>query len=134
MSGIIRLNPPGIPDASGLGYSQVSIVQPGPMAYISGQVASTSDGMPPPAGLAEQVKLATANARTALEAIGATTSDIVMLRCYVTALNDDRLAELFPPLLEFLQGAQPSLTGVGVEALAGPGLQFEIELVVRLPD
>lgn len=133
MSKILRLNPSGIPDASQLGYSQISIVEPGRMAFVSGQVASSVDGLPSES-LSEQVRSATANAATALASLGAETSDIVMVRCYVTNLDDARLAELFPPLLEFLNGAQPSLTGVGVEALAGAGLQFEIEMIVRIPD
>lgn len=38
-----------------------------------------------------------------------------------------------PRLLAFFDGAQPSLTSVGVVALAAPGLQLEMEMVVRLP-
>jgi hypothetical protein len=32
------------------------------------------------------------------------------------------------------EGAQPCITGVGVASLAGPELQLEMELTVRLPD
>ena len=41
-----------------------------------------------------------------------------------------------PRIAEFLDGAQPSLTGIGVVALAGPELliEIEIEMVVRVPD
>lgn len=39
-----------------------------------------------------------------------------------------------PPFLATFEGAQPCVTGVGVEALAAPDLQVEMELVVRLPD
>jgi enamine deaminase RidA (YjgF/YER057c/UK114 family) len=39
-----------------------------------------------------------------------------------------------PHFLATFDGAQPSLTGVGVAALAAPGLQIEMELTVRLPD
>ncbi len=38
-----------------------------------------------------------------------------------------------PHLLALFGGAQPSLTGIGVAALAGPDLQMEVEMVVRLP-
>ncbi len=49
-------------------------------------------------------------------------------------LTPERLEELIPAFLATFDGAQPCVTGVGVEALAAPDLQVEIELVVRLPD
>ena len=39
-----------------------------------------------------------------------------------------------PHLLAMFEGARPSITGIGVAALAGPDLQLEMELTVRLPD
>ncbi|WOD36965.1 hypothetical protein [Nodosilinea sp. E11] len=42
--------------------------------------------------------------------------------------------EVMPPFLATFEGAQPCVTGVGVEALAAAELQVEMELVVRLPD
>lgn len=39
-----------------------------------------------------------------------------------------------PPFLATFEGAQPSVTGLGVAALASPELQVEMELVVRLPN
>lgn len=131
---ITRVNPDTLPDSTQAGYSQVSIVEPGRMAYVSGQVAWSPDGTPPPNDLAAQMRLAGRNARAALEAIGASPNDIVIARCYVTDLTPERLAALMPPLIEAFGGARPSLTGVGVAALAAPNLQVELELTVRLPD
>ncbi len=131
---ITRVNPPTLPDSAQIGYSQISIIEPGRMAYVSGQVAWSPDGTPPPDDLAAQTAIAARNARAALDAIGAGPNDIVMARCYVTDLTPERLEALMPPLLEAFGGAQPSLTGVGVAALAGPSLQVELELIVRLPD
>ncbi|MBX2856073.1 MAG: hypothetical protein KTR21_13865 [Rhodobacteraceae bacterium] len=130
---ITRLNPPTMPSSEALGYSQISIVEPGRMAYVSGQVAVGLDGGSTPADLAGQAKLAAANAKAALDALGATPEDIVIARCYVTDLTPERLEEGFPPLLEMFAGAKPCVTGVGVAALAAPHLQIEIELTVRLP-
>ncbi len=62
---IVRLNPPSLPDASQMGYSQISIVEPGRMAYISGQVAWRPDGEPVPDSLAEQMKIVSQNALAA---------------------------------------------------------------------
>ncbi|POF29724.1 enamine deaminase RidA (YjgF/YER057c/UK114 family) [Roseibium marinum] len=104
------------------------------MAYVSGQVAWRPDGLPVPGDLVEQMKLVTANASSALTAIGAAPEDIVIARCFMTDLTPERLEQAFPPLLAFFGGAQPCITGVGVAALAAPDLQVELELTVRLPN
>lgn len=131
---ITRLNPPSLPDAGALGYSQISIVEPGRMAFISGQVAVRPGGEPAPASLVEQAGIVMSNAKAALDALGATPHDIAILRIYVVDLTPQRLEESMPPLLAMLGGAQPSITGIGVAALAGPDLQMEMEMTVRLPD
>jgi enamine deaminase RidA (YjgF/YER057c/UK114 family) len=131
---IARINPPQLPNAEGIGYSQISVVEPGRVAYISGQVAVSADGAPVPTDLAEQMKVVARNARAALDALGASAKDIVIARCLVTDLTPERLEQVMPPLLELFDGAKPSLTGFGVAALATPDLQVELELTVLLPD
>lgn len=131
---IVRLNPPAMLNAAAMGYSQISIVEPGRIAYISGQVARLPNGKAAPSDLVEQMMIVTANARSALNAIGATPADIVIARCFVTNLTPERLDRMFPLLLEMFGGAMPCVTGVGVESLAAPDLQVELELTVRLPD
>ena len=69
---IVRLNPPTLPNAGEMGYSQISIVEPGRMAYISGQVAWRTDGQAAPESLAEQMGIVADNAKAALTALGAT--------------------------------------------------------------
>ena len=131
---ITRLNPSTLHDPSEMGYSQISIVEPGRMAYVSGQVASRQGDEALPEDLAAQSRLAAANARAALDALGATPADVAMLRCYVVGLTSETLEQVFPPVLEMLDGARPSVTGIGVEALAADTLKVELELIVRLPD
>ncbi|NGO66449.1 RidA family protein [Rhizobium daejeonense] len=128
-----RLNPPTLPDAGALGYSQITTVEPGRLAFISGQVAWQPGGERAPDDLTEQARLVVANARSALDAVGATPGDIAMVRLYVTDLTPERVGEAMHVVLAFLDGAKPSLTGIGVAALAGPDLQIEMEMVVRLP-
>lgn len=130
---LVRLNPPTLPDVSAIGYSQITVVEPGRMAFVSGQVARRADGGTAPTELAEQVALAAANARAAFKALGASVEDLVLVRVYMVDLTPERLGRAMPPLLALFGGARPSLTGVGVAALAEPDLQVEIELVVRLP-
>lgn len=130
---IVRMNPSALPNAAEMGYSQISIVEPGRMAYISGQVAWRPNGEPVPADLVAQMKIVATNAKAALDALGASPEDIVIARCFMTDLTPARLNQIFPPLLEMFNGAQPCITGVGVAALAAPELQVELELTVRLP-
>ena len=130
---LTRLNPPTLPDAGAVGYSQITTVEPGRLAFISGQVAVRPGGGPVPTGLAEQAALVVGNARAALDAVDASPHDLVMVRVYVVDLTPARLEVVMPHLLALFGGAQPSLTGIGVAALAGPDLQMEVEMVVRLP-
>ncbi|PQM29097.1 RidA family protein [Sphingopyxis lindanitolerans] len=130
---ITRLNPPTMPDAAAAGYSQISIAEAGRIACISGQVAWSSDGSPVPATLGGQAELVVRNAKAALAAIGATANDLMIVRVYLVGLDEARLGELWPHLHELFDGEQPSLTGIGVAALAGPDLQVEIEMTVRVP-
>ncbi len=131
---IIRLNPPTLPNAGEMGYSQISIVEPGRMAYISGQVAWRPNGEAVPECLAEQMRIVLENVRAALAAVGAGPHDVVIARLYVVDLTPERLEEIMPGFLTAFEGAQPCVTGVGVQALAAPDLQVEMELVVRVPD
>lgn len=129
-----RLNPATLPDAGRAGYSQITVVEPGRMAYVSGQVAWRRDGGPVPGTLAEQMAIVCANAGAALAAVGAAPRDVVQVRLYVVDLTPDRLGVVMPAFRGFFGDAQPSVTGLGVAALAAPDLQVEMEMVVRLPD
>lgn len=131
---IVRLNPSTLQNSGEIGYSQISIVEPGRMAYISGQVAWQPNGEVVPDNLTDQMSIVSDNAKAALDAAGALPHDVVIARIYMVDLTPERLEEVMPPFLATFEGAQPCVTGVGVEALAAPDLQVEMELVVRLPD
>lgn len=79
---IVRLNPLTLPNAGEMGYSQISIVEPGRMAYISGQVAWRPNGEAVPESLAEQMGVVSVNAKAALDAVGAAPHDVVIARIY----------------------------------------------------
>jgi enamine deaminase RidA (YjgF/YER057c/UK114 family) len=130
---LTRMNPASLPDAGAIGYSQITIAEPGRLAFISGQVAWRPNGEPAPESLAEQAVLVVKNARAALDAIGASAQDLVMVRAYMVDMTPERLDVLWPHIHALFDGAKPSLTGIGVAALAAPGLQLEIEMIVRLP-
>lgn len=129
---IDRMNPPVLPDAGKVGYSQISIAYPGPLAFVSGQVAWRAGGAPAPATLAEQTTIVIENLQGALNALRATTDDIIQMRIYMTDLRNETQEIAMGELMRFLDGAQPSLTGIGVAALAGADLQIEVEMVVQV--
>lgn len=126
---ITRLNPPSLPDTTAIGYAQISIAEPGRMAFLSGQVASAEAVE---RGFEAQAADVMSKARAALVELGASPEDIVMARLYVVDLDEARLGTTVKQFGAFCEGATPSLTGVGVAALAGPGLLIEMELQVLL--
>lgn len=129
----VRMNPPELPDAGKVGYSQISVAEAGRLAFVSGQVALRADGAPVPEGLDAQARIVFDNLGKALAALGAGRERIVQMRIYMTDLRPETMAVVMPQLAAFLDGVQPSVTGVGVTALAEPELQLEIEMVVSLP-
>jgi len=132
-SAITRMNPDALPDAGAVGYSQISVVEPGRLAWVSGQVAWRRGGGAVPASLAEQTTIVLENLRAALEALGAAPTDIVILRAYLTDLRPETQDIVMTQLMPFLGAARPCITGVGVAALATPELKLEVEMTVRVP-
>ena len=130
---IQRINPPQLFDSTANHHSQGSVVEAGKLAFFSGQVAWSPSCPTAPSSLAEQARMVTANLQVCLDSVGATRDDIAMARIYVVDLTQERLEEAFPALGEFFGSSLPSLTGIGVQALAGPDLQIEIVMVVRVP-
>ncbi|PYE86248.1 Rid family hydrolase [Pseudoroseicyclus aestuarii] len=86
-----------------------------------------------PADLDEQTGIAIENLAHALAALDAGPEQIAQMRIYMTDLRPETHGVIMTRLAAFLNGEQPSLTGIGVSALAEPELQLEIEMVVSLP-
>ena len=86
-SAVRKMNPPTLPDAGAVGYSQVAVTDAPRLAFVSGQVAQTADGAPIPEDLAGQVPVVMANVGHALDALGATADDVVSVRAYVVDLD-----------------------------------------------
>lgn len=131
-STLIRMNPQALPDAGKAGYSQITIADPARLAFVSGQVAWRADGGAVPGTLAEQTAIVIENLQSALAAVDASPQDIVQMRIYMTDMQPGNMDIAVSLVMEFLDGVQPSLTGIGVAALAAPELQIEIEMVVQL--
>lgn len=132
-SPITRMNPAALPDASKAGYSQISVVDSARLAFVSGQVAWTVEDSTTPETIGAQTTIVIANLQASLDALGACPHDIVQMRIYAVNLTPETQDIAMGQIGAFLNGAQPSLTGIGVSALAGPDLKIEIEMVVQVP-
>jgi enamine deaminase RidA (YjgF/YER057c/UK114 family) len=128
-----RRNPKTMWDMASLGWSHISVAEPGRLAFLSGQIAATPGGEDVPEGLASQAKVATASLAAALKELKASAQDIVMLRVYVVNATSEAFGQAVAPLRELVGDAMPSVTTIGVQALYKPEIKVEIEMVVRLP-
>jgi enamine deaminase RidA (YjgF/YER057c/UK114 family) len=130
---VSRRNPPTMWDMASRGWSHISVVEPGRLAFLSGQVAATLGNEDVPNDIAGQAKLATASLAAALKELQATAQDIVMLRVYVVNATSEAFGQVLAALRELLGDAMPSITTIGIQALYRPEIKVEIEMVVRLP-
>ena len=130
---VSRRNPPAMWDMASRGWSQISVAEPGRLAFLSGQIAAAPGIKGVPEDIGGQAKLATASLAVALKNLEATSQDIVMLRVYVVNATSEAFGQAMTPVREMLGDAMPSITTIGVQALYTPEIKVEIEMIVRLP-
>jgi len=129
---VSRRNPSTMWDMASLGFSHISVAEPGRLAFLSGQIAATHGGQEVPQDVAGQAKIATANLAAALEDLGASVRDTLMLRVYIVNATSELFGQAVAPIRELFKDAMPSITTIGVQALYKPEIKVEIEMVVRL--
>ena len=93
---VSRRNPPTMWDMASVGFSHISVAEPGRLAFLSGQIAATPGSEDVPKDLAGQAKLATASLAAALKELGASAQDIVMLRVYVVNATTEAFGQASP--------------------------------------
>lgn len=130
---VTRHNPPTLLDATAIGNSQISVAEPGRLAFIAGQTATSRNGEPVPNDLAGQARVVASQLAAALRELGASPRDVVAFRMYVVNATEDRFKEAWGPIHEMLEGEMPSGTAIGVQALWTQELQLEVEMTVRVP-
>ena len=130
---VSRRNPPAMWNMASGKFSQISVAEPGRLAFLSGQIAAAPGSQDTPKDIAGQADLATASLSAALEDLEASAKDIVMMRVYVVNATTEAFQQVLTALRELLGDAMPSMTTIGVQALYTPEILVEIEMVVRLP-
>lgn len=129
---VTRLNPSTMWDSTANGHSQISIAEAGRLALLSGQIATSKNGVPLPQSVVEQSKLIAVSLKAALDALGAQPADILLLRIHVVNGTTQRFLDAYTAIKEMLGGEMPSVTVLGVQSLFTPELQVEIEMTVRV--
>jgi len=113
------------------GFTQVVTSPPGKLVFVAGQVAFDPElKLVGGSDLGAQAQQALANLTVALEAAGASPSDVTMLRTFIVDYKPEYAGLIAPHMKAFLGGAPPpASTLLGVQSLAAPGLLIEIDAV-----
>jgi len=122
------LNTPGVPEPQG--FTHISIAGGDRIIHIAGQVGQDEHGDIVPGGLAAQTERALLNLGRALDAAGASESDLVKVTVYVVGWEPSMFDDLAAGL-GAAQAARPGpevpVTLIGVHSLFQPDMLVEIE-------
>jgi enamine deaminase RidA (YjgF/YER057c/UK114 family) len=122
------LNTPGVPEPQG--FTHISIAGGDRIIHIAGQVGQDENGDIVEGGLAAQAERALLNLGRALEAAGASESDLVKITIYVVGWEPSMFEQLVGGLgaaQAQRPGPQVPVTLVGVQSLFQPDMLVEIE-------
>jgi len=113
-------------------YSHVVIAEPRKLVFISGQLARDVNGNIVGVGdMRAQLRQTLTNLKVALEAAGASLSNLLRTNTYVTDI--DEYFKHVDIRMEFYTHAMPTSTTVEVRRLAQPELMVEIDAIAGLP-
>ncbi len=129
---ITLLNPDGLPTVDI--YRHVAVASGSKLVFVAGQVSQDGDGNIVGAGdLTAQVEQCYLNVATALAAAGGSFDDVVKLTVYLVDWTPDKMSSFVDGVARAcarlgIATPLPPLTGIGVAALAGPGLLVEVDV------
>ncbi len=129
MAEIKRIQPEGLVDVRGFGFSQVVVARGGTHVHISGQVAVDAEGRTVgPGDLAAQTHQVMRNLGAALASVSATFDNVVRLGVFIVDYDPARRAQVLAVRNEYVDPAQvPASTLLGVQSLVSPDYLIEIE-------
>jgi enamine deaminase RidA (YjgF/YER057c/UK114 family) len=128
---ITRIQPDGLIKSPA--FSHVAIVPPGATTiYVGGQNGVDSSGSVVSADVAEQSVRAVENARTALEAAGASLADVIQWTVLIAADADLRAAYTAVAPRLATGGAPPLVTAAVVARLGVPGALIEVSAIAAV--
>ena len=124
-----RLNPDTVPAPMGTYSHSVRVeTQDGTWIYVSGQIASDTDGnLVAPNDLPAQSERVFETIKAILEANGASFADVVKLQTFVT--TQDGFQEMREIRSRYLGSDWPASTAVQVAALVVPDAVIEVDVV-----
>jgi enamine deaminase RidA (YjgF/YER057c/UK114 family) len=112
-------------------YSHAVVVEPKRLVFIAGQLARDEQGAIVGTGdMRAQLRKVLENLTIAIEAAGATLSNLVRTNTYVTDI--DEYFKHVDVRMEFYSHAMPTSTTVEVRRLAQPELMVEIDAIAAL--
>ena len=131
MADIQRIQPAGLSDVRGFGFSQVVTATGSKQIYISGQVASDANqNLVGHDDLKSQTRQVMENLGTALTSADATYGDIVKLTIFVVGYEPHMRGEILEIRNEFIDPHRgPASTFIGVAALVHEAFLIEIEAI-----
>ena len=115
-------------------YTQVTVVQGGSIAFISGQVAVDSQGKVVGAGdIQAQAVQVFENLKLALGGVGATFDDVIKFTIYIVGLTQEKRKAVMDVRGRYISHKNPpAATMIGIDQLVEPDLLVEIEAVVAI--
>jgi enamine deaminase RidA (YjgF/YER057c/UK114 family) len=113
-----------------VGYARA--IRVGAHVHVSGTLGVGPDGAPP-AGAYAQAVAALERIRGALEALGATTADVVRTRMFVVDVEANQ-GDVGRAHREYFGDVRPASTMVGVAGFVGPEFLVEIEAEAIVAD
>lgn len=123
------INPKKLFNSTQYGFSQIAISQPGKHIFISGQVAWDENlNIVGDNNLKVQAQKAMDNLKIAIEKVGGTMENIMMLRIYKVDYQPED-GQVISSVLTKTFGTEnpPASTWINVKGLANEGFMIEIE-------
>lgn len=123
------VNPPALFNSTQYGFSQITVAPTGRMVFISGQVAWDENlNIVGKNDLAKQTQKAIDNLRIAIESVGGSLENIMMLRIYKVNYEKED-GPIISSILKENFGTinPPASTWINVKGLANEDFMIEIE-------